>query len=143
MLKRAIRRSDKVRYLRHGAWCECECSCNTASGVLEAGVSVYECEDAGEGKWQGKGKAYDKNVKGFNYLNPRTKWYLVRGRVEGLGSDGEPLLKDVIPHRIVVWDKKKFFLEKDGVKSIEHNRHPRFPKCMCDIYDPETGLISG
>lgn len=124
-------------YLRIGEWCECERSCDTSRGRLEAGISVYECEDAGQGKWQGKGAAFAKRKRHMGQqkkLGPGT-WYLVTGERVGTGADKEPLLKKVTPHKIVVWDGSGFFIEKTVVQSIKYKHHQGFRECTCDSID--------
>jgi hypothetical protein len=123
-------------YLRRKEWCKCERSCNAAIGTFEYAVSVYECEAAGPGKWRGRGGAFDKHARPFKdkpyLLDLRQKWYLVTGEHVGTGADHEPLLKEVTPHKIVVWNGE-LFSEDGDVKSIEYDPHPRFPNCTCSL----------
>jgi len=128
-------------YLRQGRWCECERSFNTAAGTFEAGVSVFECDDAQGGKWRGIGPAFAKHEKAFRGQQ-RTKlggvgsiWFLVDGEVNGTGADKEPLLKNVIPRKIVAWDGSSFFLVTGEPTDDCHDNHPDYPECKCESID--------
>lgn len=132
-----------VFFLRDGEWCKCERSCNTAAGRLECGVSVFECEDAGGGNWRGKGPAFTRREQVFKgqrrkLLCGRQTWYLVKGNCVGTGADGEPLLKTVTPHRIVVWDGEEFFQEKKTVQNISYKQHLEFPLCTCQAVQDDV-----
>jgi hypothetical protein len=133
-------------YLRQGEWCECERSCNTSTGRLEAGVSVYECRAAGSGKWVGTGPAFEKRERshrgqdrkylgGVDENGTDIAWYLVTGDQVGTGGDKEPLLKNVMAHKIVSWDGMQFFVEVSDAQDEVHCNHPGFPECTCGSID--------
>ncbi len=128
-------------YLRQGRWCECERSFNTADGTFEAGVSVYECEATHEGGWRGTGPAFAKRERAFRGQQ-RTHlggvdsiWFLVDGEIKGTGTDGEPLLKNVVPRKIVEWDGCSFFLVKGEPTDDCHDNHQDYPECTCESLD--------
>jgi hypothetical protein len=82
-----------ARYARKDVWCsKCRKSLNYAKGTAEPGLSIYECEPAGDKKWRLIGKAWAKNGK--NLAKSKSPWLLVEGHaIAGrLGADGEPLL---------------------------------------------------
>jgi len=116
-------------YLRKGEWCECERSFNTSAGEFEAGEG---------GNRRGHGAAFTKREQLFSgqrrklLAGANTTWYLVTGDQVGTGADGEPLLKNVIPHRIVVWDGERFFRETRVLQSKVVNNHPGCPNCTCE-----------
>jgi hypothetical protein len=95
-------------YVREFGWCRCECSCNTVTGNLEPGVSVYICEGRDD-QYYGHGPAWDKNWRGKTPSHD--SWFLVKGvKQDALGGDGDPLLKDVSVISGLVWlDHDKVF----------------------------------
>lgn len=129
-------------YLRQGKWCQCERSCNSVSGILEAGISVYECKCIDEIKWQGVGIAFKKREDIFKgrqrcNLGTRSIWYLVSGDCIGKGGDHEPILKNVVAHKIVEWDNVNYFVEVSEINgSTQVKNHKGYPNCNCQtIYD--------
>src|SRR5690606_27843419 len=70
-------------YLRQGPWCQCERSCNAATGEREAGVSCYEVSSEGGGRWAGTGEAFEKRRRAFrstpHLIGVGSAWFLVSG----------------------------------------------------------------
>jgi len=129
-------------YMRHGGWCHCQRSCNTATGQLEKGVSVFECEQVDGTKWQGMGHAFEKHAFCFRGQQRKflggvgTPWYLVTGEHVGIGGDQEPLLRNVVAQKIVEWDGANYFVEKpDAVPANVCKNHNQYPQCRCDNMD--------
>ena len=94
--------ASATHFLRFDAWCACECSCNTATKTLEAGVSVYEAYQDGAHWRYIDSRAISKNETSLGW----TPWVLVTGTVlgtRGIG-DGEPLLKNVAAVNALQWD---------------------------------------
>lgn len=82
------------RFIRDGGWCSCEKSCNSVTGKLESGLSVYPCKHQ-DPHWIPEGPAWQKN--GRARVNaPGARWFLVEGTPTGaLGGDREPLIANV------------------------------------------------
>jgi hypothetical protein len=134
-------------YLRQNKWCECERSCNANSGKLEEGVSVHKCKKIAEEKWQALGKTFTMIKNNFknqpNLIGGLDSiWFLVEGKYVGDGSDGEPLLKNVVPYKIVKWDGSNYFIETEQSISDYHENHPDYPNCKCYSSDEEIELES-
>jgi hypothetical protein len=129
---------DQPIYLRRDEWCQLEHSCNASSKQLEAGVSVFECDNSGNGKWRGVGPAFSQHERSFRGQGRKlldglnSTWYLVTGDMVGTGGDSEPLLKNVKPLKVVKWDKVDYFVEAEDVTQIEFMNHPGYPNCYCD-----------
>ena len=122
-------------YLRQGAWCLCERSCNTAEGRLEDGVSAFECQSIAPEKWEGVGAAFEKRLGAHrgqrHVLGVGAPFFLVTGKVVGAGGDREPLLKEVEAHRAVQWDGTGCFVEVGPCRSEQVKSHPDYPECRC------------
>jgi hypothetical protein len=119
------------RFLRFGAWCACERSCNTADRRLEAGVSVYECFPVGA-YW----RPIDSRALSKNYGTLRAgPWFLVSGDVQaGLGADGEPLLKKVLAVASLSWEPADGRFAVGDLGVFSHNGHPGYGTaagCRC------------
>lgn len=121
-----------TRFLRFGAWCACERSCNSATKILEAGLSVYECYPDGAHWRYIDSRAISKN-EGTLVRNP---WVLVTGAVQptrGLG-DGEPLLKNVTIVSGLQWDavhKHFTVLAAGALLNQPHPGHGAPGGCVC------------
>ena len=133
--------------MRVGAWCRCGRSCITSilGTGFEVGISDYECEPAGEGKWRPNGPSFEKRRQapgGYqkNPCGPYKTCYLVKGVQIGTvtGSDTEPLLKDVRALKIVEWDGDGYFREVEDVKDFRYECHPGWPYCECDSWDDKA-----
>jgi hypothetical protein len=91
---------DGEFYIRFGRWREGEQSRNGITGELEAGVSAYHANyNFDDGMWEIDPTVSEESINGtMNSFFSRQdqKVFLVQGReLEELGSDDEPLLKDV------------------------------------------------
>ena len=115
-------------FIRHGIWCECEKSCNSATGQLESGLSVYYCKKANGNTWSPLGQAWKKN--GSTVWNSPTPWFLVEGKSTGaVGGDREPLIIDVKAKKCLEWDNtQKVFVELECDSPLPRN-HKTHPKC--------------
>lgn len=129
-------------FLRQNGWCHCGRSCNSFTGRLEEGVSVYDCEHVSGTNWRGVGPAFEKRERDFrgqqrkNLGSVEAKWYLVSGDRVGTGGDGDPLLRNVVAHKMVEWDGKDYFVEVSEAKGQIWSDHEGYPKCHCQtIYD--------
>lgn len=124
--------ASTTRFLRFGAWCACECSCNSATKILELGVSVYECYPDGAHWRYIDSRAISKNL-GTLVLD---RWGLVTGTVQptrGIG-DGEPLLKNVTVANALQWEpaQKRFaVLAPVAVPNNPHPGHGAAGGCAC------------
>lgn len=123
--------ASAIRFLRFGAWCPCECSCNSATKTLEAGVSVYECYDD-EALWRYiDTRAIAKNEPSLGW----TPWVLVSGAVlPTRGGDGEPLLKDVVVVNALQWEPTQKRFAVFAARALPHQPHPGHGKsggCVC------------
>jgi hypothetical protein len=119
------------RFLRYGAWCACERSCNGATLVLEAGVSVYDCHAVGSCWRPIDSRALSKNEQTLQW----SPWFLVAGDVQaGVGSDGEPLLKNVSAMNSLAWDSTQghfAVLPLGGFQNKKHPGHGTSGGCSC------------
>jgi hypothetical protein len=89
-------------YIRFGKWPENERSRNGINGELEEGVSVYHVNfDLDEGRWAIESSVDEATITGtmssLFYDKPYRPIYLVQGDEHeyAMGSDGEPLLRNV------------------------------------------------
>lgn len=113
--------ASATRFLRFGAWCTCECSCNSDTKTLEAGVSVYECHKDGSFWRYIDSRAIAKNEKSLEL----TPWVLVTGSIlPTRGSDGEPLLKKVSIVGALQWDPAQKRFAVHGANALPHRAHP-------------------
>lgn len=119
-----------MTFIRHGRWCRCERSCNSAKGTLEAGVSAYECVPADADLWTPTGPAWVKN--GRHVEGSSTPWFLIEGdRVPSRGGDGEPLVEKVKFKACLRWNRQKSAFEKVGGDAPEASDHAGYPSCQC------------
>jgi hypothetical protein len=124
--------ASATRFLRFGAWCACECSCNSDTKILEAGVSVYECYPDGAHWRYIDSRAISKNERSLEW----TPWVLVTGTVQptrGLG-DGEPLLKNVTVVSALQWDPAQKRFAVLAPIPLPHKPHPGYGQaggCVC------------
>lgn len=81
-------------YIRYNELPEKGKSVNHATGIEEAGVSCYTAQwDLATGSYKRTGTGLDGAA--IFYLITGAPVYLIDGEEVGIGSDGEPLLKDV------------------------------------------------
>jgi hypothetical protein len=133
-------KSDKKFYLRSQGWCHCQRSFDMAGGKFEQAVSVYDCVSAGDGKWTGQGPGWEKRERLMSNRPPAElgagTWYLVSGNECGFGADGEPLIKDVVAQKAVLWDGAQCFVETGPPASPQPwEDHPAYPDCTCVSVD--------
>jgi len=123
--------ASTTHFLRFGAWCACECSCNSDTKVLEAGVSVYEGYQDGAHWRYIDSRASAKNERSLEW----TPWVLVTGTVLlTRGGDGEPLLKDVTVVNDLHWepaDRRFAVLAPSGLPNNHHPGHGEPAGCSC------------
>jgi hypothetical protein len=124
--------ASATHFLRFGAWCACDRSCNTATKALEAGVSVYEgYHDVAHWRYIDS-RAISKNEPTL----VQTPWVLVTGTVlptRGLG-DGEPLLKSVAIVSALQWEtahKRFAVLAPIALPNNAHPGHGASGGCYC------------
>ena len=122
-------------FIRHGRWCECESSYNSAKAVIERGVSVYECTSGASGSWGPTGDAWQKNwpeKRQPEIERSPSAWFLVDGDVmPSRGFDGDPLLQVVRFVACLAWDPSASAfneIEGDDPGAGAHEEHP------CDSY---------
>lgn len=134
-------------YLRQGAWCTCERSCNTAEATLEVGVSVFELAPAVGARWLGAGAAFAKRRRALggqvHLLAAGGPLYLVSGDAVGrTGADGEPLIRSVEVHGELAWDGDAF-VQVSACAEKPVKTHPGYPECRCygvdDLNEPGEG----
>lgn len=123
-------------YIRQGAWCPCERSCDSANFKLEKGVSAFEAVSAAPNKWRAQGLAFEKRARACDrqqrkVLDAVEPWFLVSGTYVGTGYDGEPLLKGVKAHCRLEWDEAQLVVNVGPCDGLQHRRHPQFPDCVC------------
>jgi hypothetical protein len=124
----------KQKFIRRGAWCQCERSCNTSKGERENGLSVHDCEQTHNKKWRATGSSWNKRqMLVGDASNPKDIWFLVEGiPLNGQkGGDGEPLLASVSVVAELRSDGDSLFLEIGQITSINHSNHPGYPNCEC------------
>lgn len=123
--------ASAIHFLRFGAWCTCECSCNSDTKGLEAGVSVYECYSDGAFWRYIDTRAIAKNEPSLGW----TPWVLVSGTVlPTRGGDGEPLLKNLTVVSALQWDQAQKRFAALAANALPHRPHPGHGTpggCMC------------
>jgi len=114
-----------IRFVRCGRWCSCLKSQIGTSKKFEAGISAYASRRNGT-TWQPTDRAFWR--KNFGTATGSSPWYLLTGLIVGMGSDGEPVLKEAYAVARLAWHPGR---QAFDVVPGACPAHPRFDHQQC------------